>query len=234
MGIMSEAAEDVQDILNEEGEDCIFTVTDGQTVISVTCKALPVAYHEKFESYGEPYPDTVISKTARITVSELALNALNYPVRNNAGKVAMKGHRVTYTDISGEQAVYKVTEQYPNALTGLIRLQLGEYVMSAPPGRTIIGWKPCAIYLTIVETPDGSTQELINGDTIPTQYALNEDGTLTVPYIAGYNVLTVFMYSGFPIANIPYDMGTGTFTNPSGFSLGAECGFDAVIPIFAE
>jgi hypothetical protein len=233
MGIMSEAAEDALDILNQEGEDCIFTVTDGVTVVSVTCKALPAAYGFKFDN-GFEAPS--IGKTARLTVSVLALEALNYPVRNNAGKVALKGHQITYTDVSGEQATYKVAEQFPNALTGLIVLQLSESAMAAPPGRTIIGWKSCAIYLKIVETPDGSTQTLINGDTIPAQYPLNDDGTLTIPYIAEYNVLTPFMYAQFPIDNLPYDIATGTFDNSAenGFSLNANCGFNAVIPIFAS
>lgn len=232
---MLDAALDVQEDIEREGEDCIFSVVSGVTVVSKTVKAIPTAYSDLFSGdYGD---GNVVAKIARLMVSELALKAVGYPVRNTANKVALKGHRITYTDISGSQATYIVKEQYPNGLTGLIRLDLSDYVVSTPPGRTIIGWISQAIYFQIVETPNGDMQTLANGDEIPTQYALNEDGSLTIPGIAGWNALTPFMYSQFPIDNMPYDMSGGTFTMPEGsegFVIGAYCGVNVSIPLYAN
>lgn len=280
MGINADAAEGVEDILSAEGQPCIFTVTDGVTFFSATVQAVPSSYTQLFDEGFGGTP--TVSKTARCMVSERALVAAGYPVRNTAGKVNMKGHRITFDDNNGEQVVFVVAEQYPNQLTGLIRLQLNDFVMAAPPGRTIIGWKPCIIRIQIVETPNSTTQTLINGDVIPLQYAVNDDGypawvsgdtyeegdtvnnlssgwecntpnsdtefdenkwtaipqscdTLTVPYIAGYNILTPFMLSDFAIQGMSYNSVAGKFDNSpnNGFLTGTFAEVNAVIPIFA-
>ena len=233
MGIMTEAAEDVQDFIEKEGESCIFTVTDGETVITKTIKAIPAAYQRL---YGLEFGEPIASKTARLSLSERSLTDVSYPVRNSVNRVALKGHRITYTDISGAQATYIVTDQFPNSVTGLIVLQLGEYaVHTTPPGKTIIGWSYATIDIQIRETPDGTIQTLPNGDELPMQYALNEDGTLTVTEIAGYAVLTPFMLSQFPIQDMPYDQTTGTFDNSAnnGFVYGSDAQVNVVYPIYA-
>jgi hypothetical protein len=280
MGINADAAAGVEDILSKEGQPCIFTATDGITFFSATVQAVPSSYTQLFDEGFGGTP--TVSKTARCMVSERALVAAGYPVRNTAGKVNMKGHRITFEDNNGEQVVFVIAEQYPNQLTGLIRLQLNDFVMAAPPGRTIIGWKPCIIRIQIVTTPNISTQTLINGDTIPLQYAVNNNGyaswesgetyevgdnvnnissgwecieansdvdfdeskwtaipqscaTLTIPYIAGYNILTPFMLSDFAIQGMSYNSTTGTFDNSpnNGFFIGTFAEVNAVIPIFA-
>lgn len=230
---MTEAATDVQDIIEKEGDDCIFVVTNGETVVTATVKAMPASYQKLVGvDFGEP----MSIKTARLMVSELSLTAEDYPVRNSNNRVSMKGHRITYTDVSGEQATYIVTEQFPNNLTGLIVLQLGEYAVSTPPpGKLIIGWAYAPIVIEIRETPDGTTQELPNGDIIPKQYALNGDGTLTVEGIAGWQVLTPFMLSQFPFQDMPYNVTSGTFDNSAngGFVYGSDAEVNVVYPIYA-
>lgn len=233
MGIMSEVAEDVQDIIEKEGESCIFTVTDGETLVSKTVKAAPASYQKLV---GLDFGEQLSVKTARLMVSEKSLVDAEYPVRNSANKVALKGHRITYTDLSGQQATYIVAEQYPNNLTGLIVLQLGEFAVSVPPpDKLIIGWSYAPITIEIRETPDGSTQTLPNGDVIAKQYALNEDGTLTIDGIAGWQVLSPFMLSQFPFQNMPYNQTTGTFDNSenNGFVYGSDAEVNVVYPIYA-
>lgn len=252
MGIMDEVAEDVQDILDKEGQPCIFSVTDGTTVFSVTCKAVPAAYHKSFDMdyAGEYQPPQQVSKTARVMVSEKALTALGYPVRNTADRVALKGHNITYTDsLTNKQNTYVVAEQYPNYLTGLIWLQLSDFAVETPPGRTIISWVSALIEIVVVDgTPSPETQELQNGDLIPIEYNLNAGGevladgrlavagTLTIPYLEGYRITTPVMYEQFAIDNMPYDIPNGTLNNndSSGISVGAKIGLNAVIPLFAS
>lgn len=237
---MDEAAADVQDILNLEGQPCIFSVTDGMTVFSATCQAVPAAYYKSFDMdyAGEYQPAQQVSKTARVMVSEKALTALGYPVRNTADRVALKGHTLTYTDsLTNKQNTYVVAEQYPNYLTGLIWLQLSDFAVETPPGRTIISWVSALIEILVVEgAPSTETQELQNGDTIPVEYNLNDDGTLTIPYLEGYRITTPVMYQDFAIDNMPYNIATGTLDNngSSGISVGAKIGLNAVIPLFAS
>jgi len=174
----------------------------------------------------------VNSPTVRVTVSELTLAALDYPVRNTSNAVALKGHRVTFSDLTGEQATYVVSEQFPNAQTGVIRLQMASYRLPTPPGRLIIGWIVGAVKIQIVAVPNGTTQTLANGDVIPLQYALNGNGSLTIPGIAGYNVLTPFMLSNFPIQDMPYTLATGTFNYK--FTVGREAAVNVSLPLYAD
>ncbi len=58
---------------------------------------------------------------------------------------------------------------------------------------------------------------------------------MTIPYIAGYNILTPFMLSDFAIQGMSYNSTTGTFDNSpnNGFFIGTFAEVNAVIPIFA-
>lgn len=109
-----------------------------------------------------------------------------------------------------------------------------------PPVTTIYGWKVCTILARVVDTPDGSTQILDNGDVIPLQYALNQDGTLTIPELVsavGISVLTPFVNEGQIIPTVTYD-DAGTFDNTAGGGFpiwsgrpGDEISFNASLPI---
>jgi hypothetical protein len=95
----------------------------------------------------------------------------------------------------------------------------------------------CKIFVDVVDTPDPSiTQLLDNGVTIPRQYALNPDGTLTIPYLIstkGIAVLSPFIVDSSIIAEEPYDNVTGTFDNSinGGFLIGNAIAFDASLPV---
>ena len=232
MNIIDDIRNTTKDILSDTATgfatECIFSVTSGVTVVSVSCGAVCVKHNLTFDDMGAP----VNSPTVRVTVSELTLAALDYPVRNTSNAVALKGHRVTFSDLTGEQATYVVSEQFPNAQTGVIRLQMASYRLPTPPGRTIIGWIVGPVKIQIVTTPNGTTQTLANGDVIPIQYALNSNGSLTIPGIAGYNVLTPFMLSNFPIQDMPYTLSTGTFNYK--FTVGREAAVNVSLPLYAD
>lgn len=87
---------------------------------------------------------------------------------------------------------------------------------------TIYRWQDCLIDAEIVAVPDPTvTQQLANGMVIPLQYALNEDGTLTIPVLAtnpGISVLWFLLNNGtYPVnlvwnqAANKFDMTTGNF-----------------------
>lgn len=69
----------------------------------------------------------VNSEQARITVSENDLKDANYPYVSTAGRVRMRGHKVTFTDSAGYSKKYVVNEAFPNRTIGLIVLILGAY-----------------------------------------------------------------------------------------------------------
>lgn len=211
---MTQIQEDVRDFLADSETaptlPVLFSVTDGTLVVQATVNALAIKHALYVNETGR---NVAIGRDARVSVSELALRAENYPVRDTNNQVSLKGHLLTWTDISGVQATYEIAWQMPDETTGLIRCHLAEYGAVTPPGRLIIGWIAAPIDIQVVTTPDGSTQTLANGDIIPLQYALNNDGTLTIPYLVDRVVLTPFMLDGSPIQDMPYDRETGTFDN---------------------
>lgn len=241
---MIDIAGDVEQILNDGGDfssEVIFSVTNGVTVVSKTCNAVVVNHNLTVTDEGVE----INGRTSRVTVSELTLKALGYPTRNNANKIALKGHRVTWTDPASEvQVTFKIKEQFPNYQTGLIRCTLEDYGMATPPGRTIIGWISSKIKVEVVATPNSETQELLNGDEIPVQYALNDGsvsgkpaGSLTIPYLIGYGVGTPFMLNDFANQEETYNMVNATFDNTSNgsvFQIGDRIAFNASIPVWAD
>lgn len=62
-----------------------------------------------------------------VSVSMLSLTAASYPFRNSEGRVTFKGHMVTWTDVTGLPQTYVIEEWYPDEVTGLLTLILGEY-----------------------------------------------------------------------------------------------------------
>lgn len=233
MGLIAQIQNDVKTITTK-GDDfalpVIFSVTNGVTVTTVTCNAIAVKH--SIEVYDEEM--RAIGRNARVTVSELALRELDYPVRDTNNRVTLLGNLVTWTDVSGIQATYSIRHHYPDETLGLTVCFLSEYGAVTPPGRVIIGWIVSEFTLTIVATPDGSTQTLANGDAIPAQYALNNDGTLTIPYVGGYEVLTPFIIDNGVIQDMPYNKTTGTFDNSryGGFLIDNLISFNASIPIW--
>lgn len=91
--------------------------------VSVTCNALCIKHSLGIDTEG----CAMIANTARVTVSEKALNDLGYPVRNNNNVVAIKGHLVQFTDSQG--ILYKaiITETMPGRTIGQIVCTLGNY-----------------------------------------------------------------------------------------------------------
>lgn len=217
MGLMDNIQKDVQRITTEArgfSVPVLFSVTDGVTVTSVTCNAIAVKHNISIDETTGDIRTGIVSnsRTVRVTVSELALKAKNYPVRNTNNHVDLIGNQVTWTDVSGVQATYVVKEQYPDETTGCIVLFLGTYGAVTPPGRIIIGWMQAVIAVEIKTTPNtANVQTLPNGDTIPVEYALNNDGTLTIPYMVGRVKLEPFMMDNMPIQNMPFDSATGKF-----------------------
>jgi hypothetical protein len=98
-------------------------------------------------------------------------------------------------------------------------------------------WKVCAVAAVIVASPDPTvTQTLDNGAMIPLQYALNNDGTLTIPYLTttpGISILTPFVVDNNAIQDEPYNPATGTFDNSAygGFVIGNIITFNASLPL---
>ena len=98
-------------------------------------------------------------------------------------------------------------------------------------------WEVMRVDVQVVTTPDGTTQRLGNGAVIPLQYALNNDGTLTIPYLGispAVQVLIPFIVNGDSYDNVEYDADTTSFDATvarGGFAVGNIISFNASLPL---
>lgn len=231
MGLLEQIQRDVQQITTDSrgfAQPVVFTTPGG--TVSKTVNAVAVKHSTSINEFGAP----VRGKTARVTVSEHALYLAGYPVRNPDNTVNLKDHKVVWTDSENISYTYVINEIQPDRRVGMIVCTLGDYKTGSEP-RKVIGWKPCLVQVIVTATPNpANTQLLDNGDIIPKEYALNVNGTLTIPYlvsVTGIGVLTPFMLDNSPMGTVPYS--AGTFTYPGGsFQNGNNIEINASLPLY--
>lgn len=233
--LMQQISGDIARILGDAGGfaiPVIFSVTNGKMVTAKTVNAVVTVHGLYINEQGV----AVMTGTARIMVSESNLVAAGFPVRNDKNALALKGDTVTFTDtVTGIQSTWVINQQFGNNMTGLITCTLGAFGAVTPPGRLIIGWMPAPIEVFVTATPGTGTQTLANRDVILTDYSMNMDRTLTIPYMVGYQALTSFLINGREIQSIIYSKPSGTFSNAKagGFNNSNRIKFDASIPIWS-
>lgn len=100
----------------------ILSTPDNATTLVVT--GLGTGTWMVFEDLRNNKP--VNSSSNSYNISEAQLITAGYPYKNARGLISMVGHKVTVSDSSGLAGTFKITEQHPNATTGLIILILGK------------------------------------------------------------------------------------------------------------
>lgn len=74
-----------------------------------------------------PEGTAAVTLQAHVTFSEKLLTDLNYPVRDENGKVHLASHLVTATDSTGTAETYVVRVWHPDETIGIVVCELGEY-----------------------------------------------------------------------------------------------------------
>lgn len=124
MGLTEQAILDAQsitsDAINGFGIAIEFTAPNSTTA---TINGLATKHHMRVDLDGK----LVNSKDASIAVSEQLLVDAGYPVRNSTGEVYLKGHKVKWTDSSGQLCEYEIDQWFPDEAIGLIVCTLEDY-----------------------------------------------------------------------------------------------------------
>jgi hypothetical protein len=123
MGLRELAKADIADItsnLNEFGLAMTFTPPTGYSLEVVGTEA---KIHMQFDV--ETGKD-INAQKASVSVSEQFFIDGDYPVRDAAGRVNMKKHKVDYIDSTGTTCLFEVLEQFPDETLGLIVFILGQ------------------------------------------------------------------------------------------------------------
>lgn len=116
-----------------------------------------------------------------------------------------------------------------------LNTEFDDSVSPEPDPHTSYIWEVYEIEADIVDEPDPEiTQTLGNGAVIPLQYALEDDGTLIIPYlisIGGIYPVAPFIIDNNIMQNVDWDAETGKFTNnDGGFIVGNKITINASLP----
>lgn len=103
---------------DEYGCDLSFYAPNGQIaqVVGIAGK-----HHLSLDEMGRP----TNSRAAHFSIAESVLIAAGYTVRDNAGEVAIRNHRVDWADSTGITKRYVIEQTFPDETIGLIVCILG-------------------------------------------------------------------------------------------------------------
>lgn len=120
--VLNMAREDVKEITSEGGFQTDVTVITKDKVTTVIVPAIAMKHHLAFDTDGQK----LNSEQAHITISEEILTDAGYPVRIG-NDVSMIDSIIKYTDSSNVEGSYKVNENFPDEVLGLITLIISRY-----------------------------------------------------------------------------------------------------------
>ena len=116
MGLIQQAADDWLRFSSDE--DLFATSIDFEAPTSETATVGGIA--SKHNIGIDTDGNLINTKNAHISVSEKLLTDAGYPVRNVAGEVDIKGHRVDYVDSTGLSKKYTIQQNFPDETIGMI------------------------------------------------------------------------------------------------------------------
>ena len=123
MSLIAQAKEDWKTITSNADEFGIEMTLTAPTGETATVTGLHTKHHLGIDKEGA----AVNAKNAHVSVSEELLTAAGYPVRNDAGEVNLKSHRVSVADSTGTAKEYVVAQWFPDETVGVIVMILTDF-----------------------------------------------------------------------------------------------------------
>jgi hypothetical protein len=124
MGQLERARADAARIMSDKTNGFAVDITlVAPSEETATVPGLHTKHHLDVDTDGA----MVSSKNAHISIRESLLTDLDYPVRNANGDVALKNHKVTVKDSTGNDCTYLISESFPNETLGLLICTLVTY-----------------------------------------------------------------------------------------------------------
>lgn len=124
MGLLDQAIADAKAIVENTasgfGADITLTAPNGSTI---SIKGLHTKHHLSVDADGNP----INGKNASISFSEGSFSESAYPLRNDAGQVSLRNHKVSVKDSTGTLCHYSIVQWYPDERVGLITCILSDY-----------------------------------------------------------------------------------------------------------
>lgn len=118
------ARKDAKNIITKGGFEVVIQLQTPTGDKIVDIKGFGTKHFINFDSDGLP----VNTKNVHICISEDDLTALLYPVRNAKTEVSLLNHKVIFKDSTGNARTYRINENYPDEVLGLITCVLSDFV----------------------------------------------------------------------------------------------------------
>ncbi len=123
MGFYDQVKKDIEQITSNTDEWAVVITFISPDSVTATITGLRSKIHLGVDTDGA----AVNSRKAHISFSEKFLIDAGYPVRNDAGEVAIVGHRVNVADSTGVIKKYVIQNVYPDETIGLIPCTLEDF-----------------------------------------------------------------------------------------------------------
>jgi len=123
MSFLDQVKADIEQITGDADGMTRSLFMQAPTGETATITGLHTKHHLSVDTDG----NNVNGKNAHISFSEKYLTDLSYPVRNSAGEVNLRDHKVTVLDSTGNDWTYSINEWYPDETIGLIVCILGDF-----------------------------------------------------------------------------------------------------------
>jgi hypothetical protein len=123
MGLIDQARLDIQRIVSNPsgfGQTITLTAPNGTVLIVV-------GLHKKIRLGVDTEGNIVNTKTATITLSDNDLVVAGYPYRDSKGEVQLGNHKVSVSDITGNQCLYVMQSWHPDETLGIIVCYLQDF-----------------------------------------------------------------------------------------------------------
>ena len=118
------ARKDARNIITKGGFEVDIQLQTPQGDLTIDVTGFGTKHFVNFDSDGLP----INTKNVHICVSESDLIALTYPVRNAKEEVSLLNHKVVFKDSTGTDRSYKINENYPDEVLGLITCVLSDLI----------------------------------------------------------------------------------------------------------
>lgn len=114
------AKRDARRIITQGGFEENIELVNPNECLTISLTGFATKHWITFDTDGSP----INSSNIHVSISEQDLKDLNYPYRDNNGKVRLLNHKVNFKDSSGNIRTYIISENFPDETLGIIVLIL--------------------------------------------------------------------------------------------------------------
>lgn len=121
MSLLNQARKDWNNLTSSGGFEVTFTFTSPDESDSIEVKGIfsDTSLAAEFDTGAFANYNSVF-----VSVSFSQFEGSAYPLFNASGIIALHSHTVSFTNATGQEFTYRISQAYPDNTTGMVSLQL--------------------------------------------------------------------------------------------------------------